>query len=73
MPTRDDVLREKTHKDGTDTIEQRVYYTLHADGNHELQLHRNTKAIALLISHLHQEGQLSDDALDEVLFQCVGG
>lgn len=69
------MLREKTHKGGTDTLEQRVFYTLHDDSSSRasLQTHRNTKAIALLMNHLHRQGLLSDEALDDILLECVNG
>lgn len=72
MPTRDEILEKETHK-GLD-VERRVYYTLHAAGNKELQAHRTRKAIALLVKHLHQQagpGGLSVDAIDEILLDCV--
>jgi hypothetical protein len=73
MPTREDALREKTHKGGTDTLEQRVFYTLHVADDSDLQTHRSTKAIALLISHLHKSGLISDDVIDDLLLESVGG
>lgn len=57
---------------------RRVYYTLTdasvrpgGSGDPKLQAHRNTKAIAQLVNHLHQQGILSDDAIDEILLDCV--
>ena len=65
MPNIEDVLREKTHKnDGLD-LGQRVFYTLSDDK--DLQNHRNTKAIALLVKVLHEKKQLSDGEVDELL------
>lgn len=48
-----------------------LFYTLQDDKN--LQTHRNSKAIALLIHHLRQQGTLSDETVDEILLECIGG
>ncbi len=72
MPTREEVLKEETNK-GVDTIEQRVYYTLHGHNVNATQTHRTMKAIALLMNHLHQQGILNEDAIDDILFEVVGG
>ena len=71
MPNREDILREKTHKGGTDSLSQRVYYTL--TGEKGLESHRTIKALALLMEHLHQEDVLSDDVVDEILLESVTG
>jgi hypothetical protein len=69
MPNREDVLRERTHKDDGTDLAQRVFYTL--QDNKQFQAHRNSKAIALLIQHLRKVGALSDDEIDEILLDCV--
>ena len=69
MPNTEDVLREKTYKNDGLELDQRVFYTLSNDKN--LQDHRNTKAIALLVKVLHDKKQLSDGEVDELLLQCV--
>ncbi len=71
MPSREDELREKTHKGQTDTLHQRLFYTLHVEGSRDLQTHRNTKAVALLMEHLHRQGLLSDDAIDDILLDSA--
>ena len=68
MPTRADVLREKTHKDDGVDLTARVFYTLQDEK--ALQEHRNSKVIALLMNHLHKEGRLSDDEIDDILLEC---
>jgi hypothetical protein len=70
MPSIEDVLREKTYKNDVVELDQRVFYTLSNDK--DLQNHRNTKAIALLVKVLHEKKQLSDGEVDELLLQCVG-
>jgi len=61
------ILREKTHK-GLE-VDARTFYSLSADK--ALQAHRNTKAIALLVKHLSDRGLISEEELDELLFECV--
>ena len=69
MATKDEVLREKTYKEDGMELERRVHYTLaDKDG---LQAHRNSKAIALLIRRLTEKGVLSEEEVDEILFECV--
>ncbi len=69
MPNKEDILREKTHKEDGVALDRRVFYTLNDDKF--LQAYRNTKAIALLVSHLRQKQLISDDEIDELLFDCV--
>jgi hypothetical protein len=70
MPNREEVLREKTHKEEGLQVEKRVFYTLSDEKS--FQLHRNTKAIALLVKLLHQRGQLSDQEIDDLLLDSIG-
>jgi len=67
MPDRATILREKTHK-GLE-IDRRVFYTLSEDK--AFQAHRNTKALALLIQHLYDQGLMSEEQVDELLFDCI--
>lgn len=70
MPTRDEVLIEKTHKGGTDTISQRVFYTL--TDVKGMELHRTSLLVSHLVEHLVETGQLTEDQLDSMLFKLLG-
>jgi hypothetical protein len=75
MPTLEDVLAKKTHKqDGLD-IERRVFYTLigepNTPGRGELQAHRNSKAIALIFKALCEKHHVTETQLDEMLLEVV--
>jgi len=84
MPNRDDILRSKTHKDqGVDT-DTRVFYSLAGSGDPDfaklsqdsqlrLQVHRNSKLLAMLVARLESEGTLAADDLDDMLFDVVTG
>jgi len=67
MPDRATILREKTYKDLEP--EARTFYTL--SDVPASQAHRNTKAIALLVKHLSDRGLMSEEELDELLFECA--
>lgn len=81
MANYEDVLREKTFKvEGEDT-ERRVYNTL-SDGLNrrlggsspvqlEMWIHKVSKTLALLISHLEKDGLLRPEKLDEILFAAI--
>lgn len=69
MPTKDEVLREKTFKEEGIELYKRVFYTLTDDERIEGKL--TAKALALLIDHLRRSGQLSEEEIDELLFQVV--
>lgn len=71
MPKLEDVLREQTYKEEGMEVEQRVFYTLHDGEKHNLQAHRNSKAIALVISILHQKNMLTEEELDDLLLGCI--
>jgi hypothetical protein len=49
-------------------LQRRVFYTLHDE---QLQTHRNSKAIAVLLNYLHEQGVLSDTAIDDILLEVV--
>lgn len=74
MPTREEILADRTHKhDGIDA-EKRVLYTLQGDTKVSEQSavsHRNSKAIALLFKTLIEAGTVSDEQLDEILLQVT--
>ncbi len=69
MPNKDDVLREKTYKDECDDDARRVFYTL--DDAKDLQTHRNSKLLALLVDHLLKRELLTQDELDEMLLEAI--
>jgi hypothetical protein len=63
VPNRDDILREQTYKGDSDTIGQRVYYTITepktrpaSNADQSLRLHRTTRAVSLLFERLHKAG-----------------
>jgi hypothetical protein len=69
MPTREDVLREETFKDDEVDLERRVFYTL--DHIKDLRVVRLEKAVALIVTHLHAKGVMSQEEIDEFLFLVV--
>jgi len=68
MPTREEILREKTHKD-VEELEKRVFYTLTDEKS--IQIQRTSKIIGLLIKNLHSSGILKSEEIDEILFDTV--
>lgn len=66
---KEDILRENTYKDQGVDLTRRVFYTLQDDKG--LQVHRNTKAIALLVNHVREKNLISDEEIDELLFDCI--
>lgn len=69
MPNREDLLREKTHKDQCEDDIRRVFYTLN-DGQ-DLQAHRNSKLLARLVGHLLEREHLTQDELDDILLDVI--
>ncbi len=70
MPTKEDLLREKTFKEDGVELTSRVFYTLQTDKN--VQADRNSRAIALIVDHLHKKKLISDAEIDELLFDSIG-
>jgi hypothetical protein len=81
MPTKDDVLREKTFKgEGTDPT-RRVFDTLTQQDLDQVRtpdfvklrmvMVRNSKAIALITKRLLDQGLLTEADLDDLLFDVV--
>ena len=73
MPTREEILAQLTNKDVSE-VEKRVFYTLAGDSKplaETVQAHRNSKAIGLLFKTLKEEGILTEEQLDEILFEVV--
>ena len=75
MATKEEVLAKETFKEDGIEVDQRVYYTLTGEQSHpnraEVQAHRTSKAIALLFKILRENGTLTEDQLDEILFHIV--
>lgn len=69
MPSKDDILREKTFKEEGMETEKRVFYTL--TDNEKFASHRNSKAIALLVKLLEEKGVIGEADIDELLFQAI--
>lgn len=69
MPNKEDILREKTHKEEGMETDRRVFYTLTAE--EKLTSHRNSKAIASLVKLLEEKGLISESDIDELLFECI--
>ncbi len=75
MPTRKEVLAERTYKEEGLEVEKRVFYTLtgkpDAPDSQKLNTHRNSKAIAMLFKTLLETGTLTEDQLDEILLEIT--
>lgn len=69
MPTREDMLRDHTHKDLSEDVERRVFYTL--TDKEKMQAHRTAKAVTLVIALLQKKNLLSEDELDDLLLDCA--
>ena len=70
---KEDVLARKTYKqDGLD-VARRAYYTLKGEEPEDWQsrAHRNSKAIAMIIKNLSELGILTEDRIDDILFEVV--
>jgi len=68
MPTREDVLYEKTHK-GVDTIHKKIFLTLSDCKGAEAT--RTEKLLILLIERLHEQGVIKDQDIDKMLLEIV--
>ena len=76
MADREDRLRDSTFKGKMEPLEQRVYSTLtlgeqNVQINHNLWMHRVTKAITCLVLELKSKGVLDDDTIDDWLLRIV--
>lgn len=71
MPNKEDILREQTYKEESMEIERRVFYTLDHGKENNLQAHRNSKAIAMIVKTLREKDVLTNDDIDEILFDCI--
>lgn len=74
MPTREEILAERTYKEDGMDVEKRVFYTLIGDtkvSERTPHTNRNSKAIALLFKTLFEAGTLTEEQLDEILLQVT--
>lgn len=69
MPTREEVLYEKTYKNQVDDLERRVFYTLTND--EKLTVHRTVKAVALLVKILKDKQLLTEEEIDKFLLETI--
>jgi len=69
MANREDILAQQTYKGQCDDDAHRVFYTLR--DRKDFQPHRNSKLLALLIQHLLKRELISQEELDEILFECI--
>jgi hypothetical protein len=63
MPDRDEYLRNVTYKGGKFSVAERVLNTLL-----NLNEQRPAKALAWLVTHLHEQGTLTLDDIDNLLY-----
>jgi hypothetical protein len=74
MPTREETLAKQTHKEDGVDVGRRIFYTLSEDREKTrdmLQVHRNSKAIAVLFKTLLEAGTITEDQLDDILLEVV--
>jgi hypothetical protein len=75
MPTKEEILNKQTYKDQGLDMGRRVFYTLIGEENdphrEKTQAHRNSKAIAVLLTTLHQDGALTDEQIDNILWDVI--
>lgn len=69
MPSKDDILRQKTFKEEGMEADRRVFYTLTDD--EKLSGHRTSKLLASLTRLLQERGIISKEDIDGLLFECI--
>jgi hypothetical protein len=69
MATKEEVLREKTHKGDGIGMGERIFYTLKDE--EPLQATRTAKIIALLVAKLSEQGVISEEYVDDLMFEVV--
>ncbi len=75
--TRDELLREQTHKEPNLEVGKRVYYTLANTKTGVTAkpvdpiVHRTAMLVSLLVDKLTSEGKLNEAELDEMLLQVI--
>jgi hypothetical protein len=71
MPEKENIFRNETYKEDGIETERRVFYTLNDGKKNDMQAHRNSKAIAMLIKTLRENDILDDDDIDAILIECI--
>lgn len=75
MPELEQFLTEKTYKNQGLDVGTRVFYTLIGEPEdlkrEQLQAHRNSKALALIMKMLREFGVLTDERIDKMLLEVV--
>ncbi|MFZ0774685.1 MAG: hypothetical protein WCA49_14625 [Candidatus Sulfotelmatobacter sp.] len=75
MPTREELLAKRTHKQEGVSVGRRVFYTLTGESGNphgdKLQADLTSKAIALLFEVLCGKGYITEKQLDEILLDLV--
>jgi hypothetical protein len=69
MSTKERIIRESTFKDRGLTVGARIYRTLTAIESSRGK--RTAKALAMLLELLHMKRFLSDQQLDDFLYDCI--
>jgi hypothetical protein len=69
MPDKNQILRDSTYKDHGYSVRERIFYTLTAVESARAK--RTAKAVALLLELLHRKRFLSDEQLDDFLYDSV--
>ena len=69
MADKANIIREKTFKEEGWEVDRRIFYTLSDDTG--VQAYRNAKALAFLVKLLREKDILSEEELDDLLFDCV--
>ena len=69
MATKEELLRDGTYKDQGLDVTTRIFLTLTAVESARAK--RTAKAVALLLDLLHRKRFLSDQQLDDFLYDCI--
>jgi hypothetical protein len=69
MPDKQELINRHTYKDRGLSVRDRIYLTLSAMENFRAK--RTAKAVTLLLELLHKKRFLSDEQLDDFLYDCI--
>jgi hypothetical protein len=69
MADKQEIIRNKTHKDKGLSVRDRIFYTL--TNVESSRAKRTARAVALLLELLHKKRFLSDEQLDDFLYDCI--
>lgn len=69
MADHEQILRDETFKDQTDTVEQRIFYTLTKKKG--MEVHRLCELLSEYLALEVNQGRLAEENLDELLFNTV--